>query len=293
MKNVKSLVEILIQLTCFVGGILLLIFIMNELIPIQPGVNGQLPGYQPPQDQPVSQTAPPVNPQTAYPVPRTITPRSPMDATRRAFDLRTPSASEISAGATFMANKLQVAQNYTPQPAITPFTYPVNSIEDLPQVVYHDPFYGNVNSYDFGACIQAASPGFPLLIHSLDQYPDYYIIPFYEDSIICGLAMVCIKDNQGLVGGWSNYHFGDKYPPVSAEEAINQVMLNLNQNVIDMPILVFRAFQETSDPFVPLWKVTTSDGEVYYVLGIRIMMESGEVKTTITVMNANDMHPLQ
>ena len=286
MKKINNLIRVLLQLVCFAGVILLLIFILNGLTHSQPGANVQLPGYQPPQ------TVTPGNPQTAYPMSGIATPLGPAAATQRAFYLHTPSAAEITAAATLMAEENRIIQHLTPPPAITPFTFQVKSVADLPQVVYHDPFFGDVNAQDSGACVQAASPGSPILVHSLDQNPDYYILPFYKGATICGLAEVDLKGNLGLVGAWSNYHFGDKYPPVSSEEAVNQVTQKTHLNVIGTPLLVFRPFQEDVNEFAPLWKVTTSNGEIYYVLGIRAMMESGEVTTTISVMNAKDMHPI-
>jgi len=212
MKRISSLLKLASELALL--GILVLVIVLAFRL------TGRAldlsPQYPPPQESP-----------RAFPteVIVTKTPRPILDpfwATLEALKANhTPSPSEIAAEATFFAEEAAYATQYfliTPLPTPTWVFYPVNSIEDLPKVVFNDPFFGNVNNGDFGFCLKANQPGKAIFVKSLDNEGGYYIVPFFKDANVCGLFLVTVENNWGTAAAGGQGR-GTKFPPLSAEEA--------------------------------------------------------------------------
>jgi len=211
----------------------------------------------------------------------------PDDEARIATKLaHTPSAAEIAALATETYEK---SQPYSLPAQKVSSSAVVNSVSDLPQVVYQDPFYSQ-SGQDFTACIQASQPGPPQFVESLGTQPGYYLLPFYQHDSLCGIALIDVDCGQGTMGGWSEAR-GGKFPAVNSEEAIRAVELETGQTTTGQPGLVFGSFFETPDPFSPFWKVAAADGQVFYVIGQVGIAEDGNSTLDVSVLNSMDMHP--
>jgi hypothetical protein len=202
------------------------------------------------------------------------------------------SPAEIGAIATFDYQKSHAPSAPPNQPYPTKSSFPVASAADLPQVVYHDPFYGT-DETGFGLCIQAKNPGSAVLVHPLTGDLDYYIVPFFKDNKLCATALVEVRNGAGFVTALGQA-FGDQFPQGNADEAIQQVRMKTGKQVGENPVLVFGAFIEAGDPLDPIWKVITTDNQIYYVIFITGPTEdSGKIETTVTVLNANEVHPIK
>jgi hypothetical protein len=209
----------------------------------------------------------------------------------------TPSPSEIVAEETSRAEEAAYATQYfliTPPTPPTPVYYPVNSIEDLPKVVFNDPFFGNVNNGDFGFCLQANQPGEAIFVKSLNENEmhDYYMLPFFKDGELCSLYTVSLTDHMGSVDGWSSAR-GMRYPPVSAEEAIGLVKEKTGIYDLGEPYLGFRLLREAMGPDWPFWVVTTTDGQTFYVIYTFWASEDSLAGLGVKVWDANEVHPIR
>lgn len=174
-------------------------------------------------------------------------------------------------------------QNSTPLPPPTPIYYPVKTIDDIPLVVLNNPdFQNDANDPDFGPCVRAANPGKALFVKSLDKaLADYYVVPFYRETELCGVAFVGIENGKGTLGGWSSAG-GTPYPPVSASEA-KFLVEKAGYKVLGEPQLSFQWLQEGTSEFWPFWAVGTADNQTVYVVYTRGVVE---------VWNAKDVHPI-
>jgi hypothetical protein len=249
---------------------------------------------------------------TGYPPPGTANPPypAPTGTSTATPDLATPSAvvatpewrdlkdgnilspAEVGAIATFVNQKSHIPTADPRIPTPTKVSFPVASAADLSQVVYHDPFIASSDT-GLGACIQSKNSGQPQLIHSLDENPDYYLVPFFKDSHLCATALVDLNAGSGSVTAYGEA-FGDQYPQVSADEAVNQVITKTGKQVMDKPILVSMKSLETGGPLDPFWQVTTTDNQVYYVIFITGRFEGSDTpETRITVLNADEIHPIR
>jgi hypothetical protein len=200
------------------------------------------------------------------------------------------SPAEIGAIATYdyEGRKVATLAAIYPKSTLTLPSYPVSSTADLPQVVYHDPFYGG-DEMDFGECIQAKNPEPALLVHRIDGKPDYYLVPFLKDNKICAVAIVEIIDSMGYVGGMGQA-FGDKFPYGSADEA-SQIVNKKTGKQIDQIDLVYGYSLETYNPLYPYWQVTTVDNQTYYVVFITAISEGNNLpETSIKVLDGNEIH---
>jgi hypothetical protein len=164
----------------------------------------------------------------------------------------------------------------------------VSSLADLPQAIY------DLSMYADNSCIQAKNPGQILPVKSLmTEYPDYYLVPFYDNNKPCMVFVVTINDGQATI--FTELPFLDKvFPSVSAEEAVKYVTDKTGLQVTDQPILVFKQFRETSTTQEnPCWQVKTIDGQVYYVFFIPGIFDGQQVTTIVHIYNQEELHPIQ
>ena len=97
----------------------------------------------------------------------------------------TPSQAELSLIATDTYRRFLLI---TPPPTATPIKYLVRSIDDIVNVVLSDPFFGDLNQGDFGPCLKANTPGKAFFVRSLQAgWPDYYVLPFFQNDKVCGV----------------------------------------------------------------------------------------------------------
>jgi hypothetical protein len=87
----------------------------------------------------------------------------------------------------------------------------------------------------------------------------------------------------------------ERFTFVEVSEAITLVEQVSGKKVTGIPMLVQGKYQEAFDPFNPFWKITTSDGQIYYVITqLGGLVEPNiTVATTTTVIKAENMHPLK
>jgi hypothetical protein len=202
----------------------------------------------------------------------------------------TPSSIEIAAIATEMYDKSHMPTlSVVSQP--NGFSMSINSINDLPDFVYSDPFYLK-NDKDMSSCIQAKIPGKALLIKALDNLPDYYLLPFYKDKRVCGIASIEIKGGKAITEGWATVNY-EKFPIIDANEAINQVILKTGKKISGSPILAAGGYREIWNPFNPAWQLVSEDGEEYYVISHSGMVEEGQVAVSTNIFNSNEMHKIK
>ncbi len=291
MKRIHGFLKLASELA-LLGILVLVIVLAFRLIGSTPGSSSQaVTEYPPPRESPRAFPTQVMNIDTPKPT------LEPFEATQYALKVNhTPSPSEIAAEATYFAEMaIYDAQSklITPTPPPTPVYYPVNSMADMPKVVYNDPFFGNVNNGDFGFCLKANQPGEALLIKSLNknESPDYYMLPFFKDGQVCSLYEVDLIDHMGTIGGWSSAS-GTKYPPVSADEAKRFFENTIGSNISDGPFLGFRSLRESMNPYHPFWVVTTTDGQTYYVIYTFWVSEGSTEGLDVKVWNATEVHPI-
>jgi hypothetical protein len=198
----------------------------------------------------------------------------------------TPPPAEVNAKATGAAERatgMALWETYTPIPPPTPIYYPVKTIDDIPQVVLNSPYFReDVNDPVFGPCVKAANPGKALFVKSLDKaLADYYVVPFYKDSDVCGIAFVGVENGKGTLGAWSGAG-GTPYPPISSADA-EILVEKAGYKVSGEPQLVFQWLQEGTSEFWPFWAITTVDNQTIYVVYTR---------GVIALWNAKDVHPI-
>lgn len=115
--------------------------------------------YPPPQMNVNVPTYPPyIPPQVevpAAPIFTTPVPPLPTPELRDANDGHILSPSEVAAMTTENYINSQIASAPTPDPRLKPTqaSFPVASVSDLPEVVYHDPFFGS-DETGFGECVK-------------------------------------------------------------------------------------------------------------------------------------------
>jgi hypothetical protein len=298
MKKLSMLIKILIGLTISGSGLLALILFMSGTSPSRPGSAQagypapvdksnvqQLTGYPAPDKNGTS--TPSQSAVSVQATPKPLSKEAAIMATQGAAKLMyTPSASELADAEA--EKQLRSSGVMLPLPPVIDYSYPINIVEDLPQVVYNYPL-GEDGPYM--PCVHAKEPGAPIFLKSISQSPDYYMIPFFKDGQVCALAIV---DWQDGLGRFSSIMPADRLPFVEASEAITLVEQASGKKVTGTPILVQGEFQESFDPARPFWKVTTSDGQIYYVITrLGGFIEANTVVETVTtVIKAEDMHPL-
>lgn len=291
-RKFKNGLKFFIQILLFGCGLVILIVGINYFIPdaAQSQPSG---GYPPP-----NQASGDLNPDEfdiPYPAP-TLQAQSmptPMFAwpTLEAIDPKTNlpiSPSQVAAYATYVYER-QLLLTEQPLPIPTAPSVPVSSLADLPQAIYNLPMVIH------NSCIQAKNSGPVLPVKSLTaEFPDCYIIPFYENDKPCAKIMVMIKNGRASIPEVSTA-VGDVFPSVSAEEAAKAVTQKTGLQVKDQPILVYGEFYEgCTSPTNPCWQVKTTEGQVYYVIFVTAMFEGGQqVETRVTIMRQEELHPVQ
>jgi hypothetical protein len=200
---------------------------------------------------------------------------------------RTTNPTEKSVLATEYYKKLHL---FTPGPTPTRYAFSMMSLNDLPGFIYNAPFFSG-SGHEFSGCILTKNPGPAIFVKSLRNLPDYYLLPFFMDHKVCGVALIEMKDGMATFGGWMN-DYSEKYPSVSADEAANQVSLKTGKQLSGDPKLVFGYFQEAANPYFPVWQVNTADGQTYFVIFYSAIVEEGYLKTFIDVKNSSEVHIL-
>jgi hypothetical protein len=290
MKRISSLLKLASELA-LLGILVLVIVLAFRLTGRAPDLSPHAgTEYPPPQESPRAFPTEVIASNTPKPT------LEPFEATQYALKVNhTPSPSEIAALATYIAEMATVealSKLITEPPPPTPIFYPVNSIADIPNVVLNDPFFGNVNNGDFGFCLKANQPGQAVFVKSLDNEGGYYIVPFFKDANVCGLFLVTVENNWGTAAAGGQGR-GTKFPPLSAEEAKGLVENMTGLNILDEPYLAFRKIRELPDPFSPFWVVTTTDGQIYYVVGSMGISDDGSNAEELTIIwNSIEVHPL-
>ncbi len=193
--------------------------------------------------------------------------------------------------ATAMAQKIKLAESPSIGSTATPYVFSFRSPSELPQIILTDPFFGNLRNDSI--CLKSGIVGSPIFIHSLNDFGDYYLLPYYKNNKVCGKAIVKINGNIGRVAGWSD-SVSTIFPDIDATNASNKVTQKTGKTVIGTPILAHQTFQELPlDPFNPIWKATTSDAKVYYVSFVTGIMEDGTIQTVVNVFDAESLHSLK
>lgn len=202
----------------------------------------------------------------------------------------TPSDTDLAIEATGIAEMSTIVaaeKLITPRPSPTPAFYPVKSDADIPQVVLHDPYFQkDANDPDFGPCVKAATPGKAFFVEYIDNASqNYYLIPFYMDYEVCGVAVVEVHNGKGVMESWSKILFVTKeFPFVNVDDAITAVQ-KLNYQIDGDPVLAFQNLRGfTVSEITPFWKINTTTGETFYVI---------RQKDGFEVRNAKDVYPIR
>lgn len=265
------LIKVLVGLAISTAGLLALILFMSGNSPNRPGS---------------AQTGSPT-PIAVQATPEPLSKEEALSATQIAKKAQyAPSAMELATAAA-AEERMRKVMTLT-LPPVTDRSYPINSVGDLPQVVYNYPLSEN---RPYMPCLRAKEPGAPLFLKSISRSPDYYMIPFFKNSQLCALAIVNWQDGLGRL---YSIMPSERFLFVEASEAMIRVEQASGKKVTGTPVLVQGKFQESYDPARPFWQVTTADGQIYYVLtrsGGQIEANTF-VETVTTVIKAEDMHPL-
>jgi hypothetical protein len=148
---------------------------------------------------------------------------------------------------------------------------PIHTSQDIIDAVLTAPgFQANLDDPIFGPHSKGATPGEPIRVRLISkQYQGqyYYIVPFYKQIRVTGLATVWVENGRGGMGMWGNADDA-RFPPVSAAEAVELVKTDGRQVTGD-PELVFRPTRENGGDWTsPFWEVKTVEGTTFYVMYI-------------------------
>ena len=163
-------------------------------------------------------------------------------------------------------------ESYIPEPTWEQPFYPVNKPEDAVSIVISDPgFQRTMDSFFFGPHSKAVVVGKPLYIKALSgRYEGYYIVPFYYNDRVIGLAAVGLLQGKGRLVLWSKSE-SPRFPPLDSDDA-RVVVEKLGHRVVERPELVYDegrgndGFLYGGNATSPFWLVKTQDGRSYYVL---------------------------
>lgn len=152
-----------------------------------------------------------------------------------------------------------------------PFT-PISRPEDAIPIVINDPgFQSTMDALFFGPRTKEALPGMPIYAKALSgNYEGYYIVPFYYQNKLVGLAAVGTRQGKGRLVSLSKAEVS-RFPPLSAHEAYRAVE-EFGYQVSNEPELVYDTWRNTAaihyggNPTAPFWKVESRTGEIFYVL---------------------------
>lgn len=140
----------------------------------------------------------------------------------------------------------------------------------------------SVDDSAFGSHIKNATPGEPIFVTSLNpKKNDYYLVPFYKNKKISGIAVVGIENGAGILGMWTNASY-DKFPVVDSKEA-RKLIEAQGFKVTGKPRLVFKWIREGGDETSPFWEVRTEKGVTFYIVYIL-----GDIK----IYRDDEVHPI-
>ncbi|HEY52060.1 MAG TPA: hypothetical protein G4N94_01230 [Caldilineae bacterium] len=162
--------------------------------------------------------------------------------------------------------------NYTPEP---PERYPVKSAQDIINVVLNDErFKQSINDPIFGPHVKGAIPGEPIQVRWLGEAYEgefYYLIPFWQNDRVTGIAQVWVNKGMAHMGMWSNAD-AEKFPLVSRKEA-KSLAKEQGLKITGEPELVFFETLETGIALThPFWRMQTDQGVVFVIQSL------GEIK---------------
>lgn len=267
MQNKNTLIKGLIGLIIFGLGLSTLLLWMK--------------GTNPPENERVQTAQPVATLRATYTLSQDVQgvplPRNEQDGLRLTQVIEKLKLTPISAAEV----ELQLTQSAarTPWPYGIRPSYPVKSLEDLPDVVYESYPSGD----EYMACIGAKNPGKPIFLQSIDSSPDDYMIPFYKNNQLCALAIVNWREDG--FARWRMMIPTDHFFFADVAEATALVEQFSGQKVAGTPKLVKQFFNS----FMPFWQMTTTDGQVYYVLYGSGMYEEGEYVISISVVQARHL----
>jgi len=145
----------------------------------------------------------------------------------------------------------------TPAP---PQYYPFESEDKIADVVFADDGLMQLLEQD----IKDATAGQPVKVKRLDKAyeGDYYLIPFWRNGHVIGIAQVNVSQGMGRVGVWSGADM-DQFPPLSRDEVL-EIVKEKGFVVMGEPELVFYSTIETGwCPTSPQWRVLSDKGYVF------------------------------
>jgi len=296
----RKISKVIFQLVLLGGGIFILIIAITGLSTQRAGIAKDIqPGYP----------VPPTPTTGGYPAPRIVatsplvTISTPVPTPTRHFsDLvdptkyalmvnRTQSPTEIAKFATVIAAKNRITNDTSEPKQLQSMAIPISSEADLPNIVYNDTFISSDPT--FSSCINSRKPGPPSLVQMLDEgKPNYYILPFFAGNQLCAIATIEINENVATLLGVGGA-LGDTYPQVSAKEAMDLVVSKTGLTVKGQPILAYQSIREDVSPYHPFWKIDTTNGQTYFVLFLITKAEDGTLNKSVTIVNANDINPIQ
>jgi len=202
--------------------------------------------------------------------------RSPIESSQSPIRTPTPLGQPKPAGQTatpsLMASKAAVAaraRQQTPEPQ--PTLRPIRTTQDIVDAVLTDRnFQASLDDPMFGPNSKGATPGTPIRVRLISkQYQGqyYYIVPFYRQNRVTGLATVWVESGRGGMGMWGNAD-NPRFPLVTESEAVELVKARVGQ-VASSPELVFCPTRENGGDWTsPFWEVKTTEGTTFYVMYI-------------------------
>lgn len=149
---------------------------------------------------------------------------------------------------------------------------PISKPEDVISIVISDPgFQSTMDAFFFGPQTKEIMPGKPVYVRALSgKYEGYYVLPFYYQNELVGLAAVGLQQGKGRLVSWSKAEV-PRFPPLNAHEARIAVE-ELGYQVVNDPELVYdtwksmTSFHYGGNPTAPFWKVKVKKRKDLYVL---------------------------
>lgn len=302
MKILRFLIKNAANLL-FIGGGICVIFLLISIIPKTNHIVSLFQDYPAPNLQ-ESTFTPRIS--TAYQAPieestkvivstntPKISPTPPIfldsaEATKYSWLLsHTSSPLDIAIRLTSIAEK---GLSYTPLPQLTPFLFPIDSESEIVTGILKDPFLVRKAISDQSSCLRIENSGTLKLINSLDDQPDYYALPFFQNSQLCSLVLVKISGGKGTLGGWSESK-GGNFPVIDFFQARTIVEIKTGEVVTTPQKLVYGKFLECLDPFSPAWEMVTISGQKYYVVARTGIDEDEKYNFVVDVYSVTEMHP--
>ena len=160
-------------------------------------------------------------------------------------------------------------------PALSPEQpfYAISKPSDAIAIVKNDyGFQQTMGELFFGAPPNLINTGAPIYVKALNgDYPDgYYIIPFYKEGQVIGLAAVGLLGDKGRLVNWSRCELAH-FPPISMAEALS-LLNQYHIRIIGIPELSYSDWRITphfrygGNPNAPFWLVRTTNDEKIFIL---------------------------